>query len=252
MQASAYDIKAFYTSRIGRIVRRVMQERIREVWPDLHGLRVMGYGYPVPYMRMFMEEAERIFTVMPAAQGAHPWPHDHKNMVAVAEETEIPIETSSVDRILMMHALEYSSQMHHNLAEMYRILKPNGRILMIVPNRAGMWAHAEWSPMGQGTPYSVSQLTHYLRENKFIQERVEEALFMPPYKLSMIMKSAGMFENLGKTFMPFVAGLHMVEASKQIYARTGPGGGSKVAVRSRGLFGGARPTPMPEGARRVR
>lgn len=68
MQASAYDIKAFYTSRIGRIVRRIMQERIREIWPDLHGFRVMGYGYPVPYMRMFMEEAERIFTVMPAAQ----------------------------------------------------------------------------------------------------------------------------------------------------------------------------------------
>ena len=75
---------------------------------------------------------------------------------------------------------------------------------------------------------------------------------MPPYQLSMIMKSAGMFENLGKTFMPFVAGLHMVEASKQNYARTGPSGGSKVGVRSRGLFGGARPTPLPEGARRVR
>jgi len=251
MQASAYDIKAFYTSRIARIVRRIMQERIREIWPDLHGFRVMGYGYPVPYMRMFMEEAERIFTVMPAAQGAHPWPHDMKNLVAVAEETEIPIETASVDRILMMHALEYSAQMHLNLAEMYRILKPNGRILLVVPNRAGMWAHAEWSPLGQGTPYSVTQLSHYLRENKFIQERVEEALFMPPYKTSMILKSASTFESLGKTFLPFVAGLHMVEASKQIYARTGPSGGSKVAVRSRGLFGGARPTPVPEGAGRV-
>lgn len=251
MQATAYDIKAFYASRIGRIVRRIMQERIREVWPDLHGLRVMGYGYPVPYMRMFMAEAERIFNIMPAAQGAHHWPHDHKNMVAVAEETEIPLETSSVDRILMMHALEYSPQMHHNLAEMYRVLKPNGRILLVVPNRAGMWAHAEWSPLGQGTPYSVTQLTHYLHENKFIQERVEEALFMPPYKVQMVMKSAGLFERLGKTFMPFVAGLHMVEASKQIYARPPHSGGSKVAVRARGLFGGTRPAAVPEGAGRL-
>ncbi|MAE51423.1 MAG: methyltransferase [Micavibrio sp.] len=252
MYSSAYDFKAFYTSRIGRVVRRIVQERVREFWSDVHGLRVMGYGYPVPYMRMFMEEAERIFTIMPAAQGAHVWPHDGKNLVAVSEESAIPIETSSVDRILMMHALEFSEQLPHNLCELYRILKPNGRLLVVVPNRAGMWAHAEWSPMGQGTPYSVAQLSHYLRDHKFIQERVEEALFMPPYKSSLLMKSARTVEGLGKTFLPFVAGLHMVEVSKQVYARPNTPSGNKAPVtRGVRLFGG-KVGPVPDGAGRIK
>lgn len=245
LYSSAYDFKSFYNRKIGRIVRRMIRERILEFWPDAKGLQVMGYGYAVPYLRVFEEQAERIFAIMPAAQGAHGWPHEGKNLVAVSEETEIPLPTESVDRILMIHALEFSEMMQPNLKEMYRILKPNGRLLVIVPNRSGLWARAEWSPFGQGTPYSAAQLSYYLKENLFVHERTEEALFMPPYKSSSLMKSAGWFEYLGKTFLPFAAGVHMVEVSKQIYARPNDGGGSKVRVRGRGMFGGLRPATAP-------
>lgn len=246
MHVSAYDIKAFYTSRMGRIVRRVMQDRIRQFWPDMHGLRVMGYGYSVPYLRMLAEQAERGFSVMPAGMGVHSWPHDGKNLVCLAEETQLPIETSSVDRLLLVHALEFSEQMPAVLAEMYRILKPNGRMLVMVPNRAGFWARAEWSPLGQGTPYSLTQIGAYLKANMFIVERTEEALFMPPYKSAMLMKSAGIFERYGQKFLPFAAGVHMVEASKQIYARPmNPRGNKAPVTRAKPLFAG-KPAPKPE------
>jgi SAM-dependent methyltransferase len=238
MYSNAYDIKAFYNLKIGRIVRRVMQQRIREFWPDTHGLRIMGHGYPAPYMRMFLNDSERVFGIMPARQGAHNWPPDDKNLIALSEETEIPVETSSVDRVLMIHSLEFTEFMQASLHEIWRVLKGNGRLLVVVPNRAGLWARADWSPLGQGTPYSVSQICHYLKDNRFIHERTEEALFMPPYKSSMLMKSAGTFEYMGRSFLPFAAGMHMVEASKQIYARPTDQGGSKVSVRGRGLFGG--------------
>jgi SAM-dependent methyltransferase len=243
MYCSAYDLKAFYNSRIGRIVRRVLQERIAEFWPDTKGLRVMGYGYPSPYLRMFAEQsAERVFGIMPAGQGAHSWPHDGGNLIALSEETEIPIETASVDRILMVHALEYCELFKPNLQEIWRILKGNGRILVIVPNRTGLWARAEWSPFGQGTPYSVSQLCYYLKDNQFIHERTEEALFMPPIRKSqLLLKSVGFFETMGKSYLPFVSGVHMVEASKQVFARSGQSGGSKVHVRGRDFLGGLKP-----------
>lgn len=242
MYCSAYDIKAFYNSRLGRIVRRIMQERIAEFWPDLHGLRVMGFGYPVPFMRAYADKAERVFNVMPAYMGVHPWPHDGKNLVALAEETQIPLETSSVDRLLLIHALEFSEQMPATLQEMYRILKPNGRMLVIVPNRAGLWARAEWSPMGQGTPYSLTQICTYLKNNMFVQERTEEALFMPPYKSSMFIKSAHLFERYGQALLPFAAGLHMVEASKQIYARyDSPSGNRAPVTKGRRILPGMQP-----------
>ncbi len=245
MYRSAYDLKAFYNGKAGRIVRRVMQERIREFWPDVRGLRIMGCGYATPYLRMFMEESERVFAVMPAAREAHHWPQatpDEKNLVCLAEESELPIETASIDRVLMIHHLEFSELMQPALGEIWRVLKSNGRLLVIVPNRTGFWAHADWSPLGHGTPYTAGQICHYLRDNRFIHERTEEALFMPPIRFSLVLKSAGMFESLGKSYLPFGAGVHMVEASKQLYAHADRGSGSRVHVRGRGVL-----VPKPVG-----
>ncbi|MGB4056532.1 MAG: methyltransferase domain-containing protein [Alphaproteobacteria bacterium] len=247
MYRSAYDLKAFYNTKVGRVVRRVLQERIREFWPDIRGQRVLGCGYSTPYLRLFMEEAERVMGLMPAGQGAHHWPINHpgndKNLVCLAEETEIPFETSSIDRVLLVHSLEFSGHLQQSLAEIYRVLKANGRILVIVPNRAGFWARADWSPFGQGTPYSAAQITLYLRDNQFVHERTEEALFMPPIKFAPFLKSSGVFEKIGRNYLPFASGVHMVEASKQIYAKADPGRGSKVLVRRPGFI----PKPVPGG-----
>ena len=246
MYRSVYDLKAFYNSRVGRMVRRMLQKRIREFWPDVHAMRVMGCGYATPYLRIFMEEAERVFAVMPAGQGAHHWPQtgDEKNLVCLSEEAELPVENSSLDRILLIHDLEFAELLQPNLQEIWRVLKANGRLLVIVPNRSGFWARADWSPFGQGTPYSVSQICYYLRDNSFIHERTEEALFVPPLRRSLILKSAGVFERLGPWFLPFMAGVHMVEASKQLFAGADKGSGSRVTVRGREFL----PRPVPQGA----
>jgi len=242
MYESVYDFKAFYNTRLGRIVRRVLQERIRELWPDLNGLSLMGAGYATPYLRIFRQEAQRVFAVMPAGQGAHDWPHEGPNCVALAEQAELPIETNSIDRALMIHNLEYTEFPKPALHEIWRVLKSNGRLLVVVPNRAGLWARADWSPFGQGTPYSLGQLTHALRENLFVHEHTEEALFVPPLKMSYFLKSSGFFERYGRNILPIVAGVHIVEASKQIYASVDRGSGSTVRVRGRGIF---IPKPVP-------
>ena len=236
MYRSAYDLKAFYNTKVGRVIRRVLQERIRAFWPDVKGLRVMGCGYATPYLRIFTEEAERVISFMPAGQGAHDWPQDGKNLVFVSEEGELPIENSSIDRILLIHNLEFSELLRPSMEEIWRVLKPNGRLLIIVPNRAGLWIRADWSPFGQGTPYSASQIYYYLRDNLFVHERTEDALFVPPVKFSLILKSAKVFERFGKMLFPFLGGVHMVEASKQLYGNINKGAGSKVKIRGRNFI----------------
>ena len=236
MFVSAYDFKAFYNTKVGRVVRRTLQERIREIWPDVNGLSLMGSGYALPYLRVFKEEAEQVLSIMPAGQGAHDWPHEGPNCVAMAEAGELPIETNSLDRVIMVHDLEFSEFVKPSLEEVWRVLKSNGRLLVVVPNRAGLWAHADWAPFGHGRPYSASQLSYILRDNLFVHERTEEALLMPPLQYSLFLKSAGLFERVGRTAFPIVAGVHLVEASKQIYASADKGSGSKVRVRGRGIF----------------
>ena len=235
MYGSVYDFKTFYNRKVGRVVRRILQERIRELWPDLTGQSVMGSGYATPYLRQFKDEAQQVFSIMPAGQGVHHWPHDAENCVALSERAELPIETNSVDRVIMVHDLEFAEFLKPSLQEIWRVLKSNGRLMLVVPNRRGFWARADWSPFGHGTPYSASQLTYFLRDNLFVHERTEEALFMPPIQYSPVLKAAGLFERGGRNMLPFVAGVHIVEASKQIYAAT-PDSGSKVTIRGRGIF----------------
>lgn len=246
MYRSAYDLKGFYNGKVGSVVKRILRERVRDMWPDVHGLSVMGCGYAVPILKIFHGEAERVVAMMPVAQSAHHWPSEAKNLVCLSEEQELPFENASIDRIILVHHVEYCEQLRPALEEVWRVLKANGRLLVIVPNRRGLWARADWSPFGQGTPYTSSQITNFLHDNRFVHERTEQALFLPPLKFSLALRSASVLEVVGRRFLPFMAGVFMVEASKQLYARAVPGGGSRVTVRDRGMLPG-RAMPVPQG-----
>ncbi|MGQ0526738.1 MAG: class I SAM-dependent methyltransferase [Alphaproteobacteria bacterium] len=248
MYRSVYDLKGFYNSRAGRVVARVLGGRINDIWPDVKNLSVLGCGYAVPYLRDYIGHAERVIAVMPAAQGADAWPEDAKNLVCLAEEGELPFENSSIDRVILIHDVEFSQFLESKLQETWRVLKPNGRVLVIVPNRRGLWSRADWSPLGQGTPYSARQIHYYLRDNLFVHERTEEALFMLPLPYPVILKWADLFERLGKRYWSIMPGVHIVEASKQLYAKANPGSGTRVAVRGKGFV----PRPVPQGFTRSR
>lgn len=234
MYPSVYDFKAFYNTRVGRVVRRILQARLREIWPDMNGMRLMGCGYALPFLRMYADNAERVFAFSPHMQGIHAWPPEGPNLAALAEEGALPFENSSIDRILLVHTLEFSEMLGPFMAELWRVLKADGRLLIVVPNRMGLWARADWSPLGQGRPFSVSQLCRYLRDNRFIHEQTEEALFIPPLQSNLLLKVAGTIEKLGKTIIPVAAGVHIVEASKQLYAPVDRG--SKARVKERGVL----------------
>ena len=247
MYFSASDIQNFYDSDIGGIVRGIVQSHIQDFWPDLHGFRVMGCGYAVPYLMPFCAEAERVVAMMPAEQKALHWPAESKNLVFLSHDDQMPIENSSIDRVLLVHYLESRDNLRASLREIWRVLKANGRLLVVVPNRTGLWARGDWSPFGQGSPFTVSQLCSLLRDNLLQYESHKGALFVPPLPDSPIMmRSANLIEKMGCSIFPFVAGVHIVEASKQVYATVDKTGtGSAVLTKTREFLAGeGRPVPQ--------
>ncbi len=221
MIPSAYHLRDFYKTLGGRIVRRLIRERILAMWPDCKNLRLLGGGYAAPYLTPFASETERTVCVMFKGQGVHHWPDDGLNVSCLADETDLPFETNSVDRIILIHSLEFTGFLKPAFEELWRILKSNGRILVVVPNRMGLWARADWTPFGRGTPYSAHQVEEFLRENLFIPERKDHALFVPPFHSQTLLRSANLWEKAGRAVCPAMGGLIFVEASKQIYAGTG-------------------------------
>src|SRR5580698_6930961 len=211
------DLRNFYAQRLGVVARRFVGRGIRARWKDTRAQRVLGIGYATPYLGLFREEAERCVALMPAPQGVVRWPSTRPALAALVEEDELPLTDSAVDRVLLVHSLEMSVDPTELLREVWRVLAPGGRLLAVVPNRRGLWARMDTTPFGHGRPYSRSQITQLLRQTWFTPTAWGEALFMPPVAGGWFLRSAMAWERVGAALsLPF-AGVHIVEATKQVY-----------------------------------
>ena len=145
MTMDVVDLRNFYATRLGTVARRLINRGIRAHWPDVPGQRVLGVGYCTPYLGLFREDAERCLAFMPAAQGVIKWPTARPGLVALVDEFALPLPDASVDRLLLVHALEMSHDPAELLREMWRVLSPSGRMILVLPNRRGPRALPIWT-----------------------------------------------------------------------------------------------------------
>src|SRR5215469_13101943 len=215
MSYDVVDLRDFYAQRLGTVARRFVGRGIRARWAETRGQRVLGVGYPTPYLGLFREEAERCLAFMPAVQGVVKWPSANPTLTALVDEYELPLADSSVDRVLAA----------------------GGRLLAVVPNRRGLWARIDTTPFGHGRPYSRSQITALLRETWFTPTSWGEALYLPPVSHGWFLRGAVAWERAGSTISAPFAGVHIVEATKQVYRVT--------PARKRQLVRGLAPVLEP-------
>jgi SAM-dependent methyltransferase len=226
MWPDVVDLRDFYASSLGQVTRRLVRRQIRAYWTDTSGMNVLGIGFATPYLRPFTDEAARVTAVMPARMGVLGWsvPDDGtRNAVCLSDEGVLPFADLSMDRILVVHGLEYTEQVSGMLREAWRVLADGGRLMIVAPNRRGTWAHADDTPFGHGHPYSLEQLNRTLRQAMFTPVRGTRALFLPPTRRRFWLAAAPAWEKLGARWFRVLGGVVMVEAAKQIYAGTTAG-----------------------------
>jgi SAM-dependent methyltransferase len=238
MASDVVDLRDFYRSVLGQVARRMIRRAIQRVWPDLHGMRLLGIGYATPFLAALSGDSERTVAVMPATLGVLRWPPAGGNLVTLADEGELPFADYSIDRVLLVHAIETSEEVRAMLKEIWRVLAGGGRVLVVAPNRRGIWARLDRTPFGSGRPYTMSQLSQLLRDEQFTPIGSDTALFIPPATSRMMLRSAAAWERIGKRWFPTFAGVLMVEATKQIYAKPA----AARAPRRRFVY-----TPAPHG-----
>jgi len=219
MASDVVDLRDFYRTALGQVARRMIRRALLRLWPDLTGMRLLGLGYATPFLSALSDGTERTVAVMPASLGVLRWPPEGRNLVALAEEGELPFADYSIDRVLLVHALETSEEVRAMLKEVWRVLAGGGRVLIVAPNRRGIWARLERTPFGSGRPYTMSQLSQLLRDAQFTPVGSDSALFIPPSRRRVMMRSAAAWERVGKRWFPTFAGVLLVEATKQIYAK---------------------------------
>ncbi len=217
MYLDVVDLRNFYASPLGEAAQRALSERLATHWPDVDGLSLIGSGYATPYLEPYREKAERVLAFMPAAQGVVNWPGRGANAAALVLEDALPLNDAAIDRALIVHQLEMSEQPMQLLRELWRVLAPGGRLVVVVPNRRGLWAHTDRTPFGHGRPFSRSQLTGLLREAMFSPVSWSEALHMAPVANRTLLRSARAFDRVGRSIWGGFGGIILVEATKQLY-----------------------------------
>ena len=220
MWCDVIDLCDFYKNGLGKTAQTLISHCLRGIWPNVSNERVLGLGYAIPFLETFQNEAERTIAVMPAQQGVLHWPGEESGRVILCAEEEIPLPDVSFDKILLVHALECTEQLRPMLREVWRILADGGRLVVVVPNRRGIWARLDHTPFGNGNAYTPAQAQNLLRDTLFMPIRTERALFMPPVRSRLIVASSRVWEEVGKRTFPSISGVLILEFRKQIHATT--------------------------------
>lgn len=216
MAVDTQDIDAFYTTRLGGLTTALLRRDLATLWQDMTGLSVLGIGHATPCLEVWRPH-NRCVGVAPSHMGGTHWPTGLPNMVCVAETESLPFADLSFDRVLLIHGLEQAENARRTLREVWRVLKDDGKLIVVLPNRRGAWAYAEGTPFGHGQPYSERQIARLLTSLFFKVERQKTALYAPPLDFQPLLRLFWLAERYGPFVAPHFAGLVISEASKALY-----------------------------------
>lgn len=214
MRREALELDRFYRSRQGLVARQMIERRLQAIWPDAAGLDVLGLGFTTPYLEPYHAAARRCVSFMPASQGAIIPPGANCG-IAMGDEMHLPFAEAVFDRVLLVHALEEADSLQALLREIWRVLAPEGRVVIVTAARSGIWAWLDSTPFGHGRPFSRAQLARLLDDALFEPTAWSRALYTPPWKWSTHPRIARMWESAGERAWPGLGGVVLVEAVKR-------------------------------------
>ncbi len=219
------DFRDFYTTPLGDVVQSNVDAILKKAWPTFgvanqtmqkaHNNRnvTLAYGYTIPYLT----ENNTQLSFMPAHMGIIGWPKNCPR-TALVEEDLFPLPDRCVDRLLVIHGLEISHNPTAFLEECWRVLSADGRFLIITPNRRGLWARLDSTPLGHGRPYTMTQLARVLKQTSFTPTQFLRTLYTPPFNSNVGISAQTLFEKMGPLILPKFSGLIAIEATKTIYS----------------------------------
>ena len=179
MNSDIVDLRSFYASLLGRLAERAIAMALSAVWAKLPDERLVGMGYALPWLDRFGTDAERVFAFMPGTQGAVNWPVGGPSSTALVFDEELPLPDSTIDRFLLVHLLEHSENPRETLKEIWRVLAPGGRLVIVVPNRRGDLGAVRAHAVRHRPAVFTRPTDRTAARNQFHAERLERSAVLP-------------------------------------------------------------------------
>ncbi|MEP7156512.1 MAG: methyltransferase domain-containing protein [Betaproteobacteria bacterium] len=205
IQTSLHD---WFTSPLGAYLLEREQAWLDKVVPDIFGYHAVQLGLP---QFDLLRESRIVHKVTVNPDGAAD---------VLAQWHELPFDAQSVDLCVMPHLLEFSSNPHEILREIDRIMRPEGRILILGFNPWSLFGtrrlFASKGYPWQGQFVSLVRMKDWLQLLGFEPSSGRLDCYIPPCETAVWQKRWRFMESMGDRWWGVGGGVYMLEAIKRV------------------------------------
>jgi len=157
-----------------------------------------------------------------AVIGSETLPETTKAISAIGDVLELPIQSTSVDVLVLPHQLEFSPNPHEVLREAERVLIPEGHVVLLSFNPLSFWSLFRWFLMWKqdvpwrGRFFSKTRVKDWLALLGFDIVTCENYFYRPPIQHQGFMSKVKFLDKLGKHFWPALGGGYIIVAKKRV------------------------------------
>lgn len=180
----------------------------------LHCLQVGDWGGPGAFL-----DCARTRRSALVAERAGP------GIALVAEAAALPLQSDSVDVMLLPHTLEFAPDPHEVLREAARVLTGEGELVVLGFDPLGTWSLRNVFTRGGCPPgivrtISATRLADWLKLVGFEVGPAARYLYAPPLASLAAARARGLLERVGRRAWPRFSGAYLLHARKRVHSMT--------------------------------
>jgi len=141
---SSDELALFYQSPNGQRLDKEIASHLEGFLEDVNMPKrhVLCVGHPGPKGVPIFEQGKSFSVLTPGFQGQNKIVTGGLNRTTLGDEAHLPFMEASFDIAMICHAIEYMEDPMSFFEELWKVLSPGGKIILMVPNRAGGWKKA--------------------------------------------------------------------------------------------------------------
>lgn len=217
MRPDPHKLDVFYKSPSGILLSDILSRKLNSRWHDLSGQDVLGYGFCEKYLSSYKKTANRIILALPKVNLNRVDSGDMHATSCITEDLYLPFSDSRFDKILCVHSNVDPSNFDLLLKEFWRVLRPEGQIIIIASNSSGGWIK-NMGPFSEEISFSRKELKNSLVNSGFQTTNLTGIIHLPYRNLSTKNRFLYILENMSEIIFPYFSRVVLVEAIKRLYA----------------------------------
>ncbi|MFO0120881.1 MAG: class I SAM-dependent methyltransferase [Inhella sp.] len=210
-EAAILELGAWLDSPAGRYLLAWEQAQLDAAVADVFGFHALQLGWaPLAGLR--------------ANRMPHRWiacPTEGAGVHLRCDFEDLPFESNSLDLIVLPHTLETAPDPHHRLREAHRVLRPEGRLMVLGLNPASLWGLRQRAG-GRFLP-QAGEFIGYRRLRDWLQLlglELAEARFgcwRPPLQREAWLARWSALDRWGATWWPVFGAVYFLHTIKRVH-----------------------------------